>query len=67
VNPKYVIVDGKLNLIKQDGKVLFFRYPSQAVRYMNKKCGNSPYLTVRRWREKKENPLATGQIEPQDI
>ncbi len=43
-------LDSKGTILKEKGKILFFKTPDEARRHIEEKCGNSPYLTVKLWR-----------------
>ena len=48
----YVIKKQDGELIKSDGKVLFFETADEAMTYITISCGNSPYVNIEKWRGK---------------
>ena len=47
-------LDSKGTVLRDNGKILFFKTPDEARRHIEEKCGNSPYLMIKLWRNRKK-------------
>ena len=42
----WAIKTGSGAFLRKDGKIIPFKSPEEALRYIDRECGNSPYLTI---------------------